>query len=84
MCIDSIVNIESFLRELYIFRASEEGGNITWIELYILYRISRNQKPLDIEPQEMGDKSKQVIPLDLQFKHFKKQVRCIVDRNGRG
>ena len=72
-----MVSIEKFLRDLYI-NANDVGFRpITWIELYILYRICGNDKPLQSKTATIGDRAKQVIPLDLQFRHFKNHVRCI-------
>ena len=53
--------------------------NITCLELYIMYRISCHLRPSDSKPQSIGDKAKQSIPFNLQFNHFKKQTRRIVD-----
>ena len=72
--------IEKFLESLYLCEQDETGRCITWIELYILYRISGNDKPLSPKPTTIGDKAMQVIPLDLQFRHFKNNVRLICDR----
>ena len=56
------------------------GRCLTWIELYILFRISGNDKPLSTKPRTIGDKARQAVSLDLQFKHFKNNVRCICER----
>ena len=74
-----IHHIENFLRGLYICESSTETRCITWIELYILYRICGNDKPLAAQTNSIGDRAKQAIPLDLQFKHFKNHVRIVSD-----
>ena len=53
---------------------------ITCLELYILYRITWNSKPVDEMLLSHGDKSRPVISLDLQLGHFKRHVRSIVER----
>ena len=77
---ETIVNVEDFLKTLCICEAKlEVVRGITWIELYVLYRISGNAKPLNEKPCE-GKKFRQAVPLDMQVKHFKTQVRRIADR----
>ena len=75
-----IIRIEDFFKTLRISDAGIEERSITWLELYILYRISGHPRPLDSKPQSIGDRAKPSIPLDLQFNHFKKQTRRIADR----
>ena len=60
-----ILKIEKFLKFIYICEQSAGVRCITWIELYILYRICGNDKPLSTTPHTIGDEAKQVIPLDL-------------------
>ena len=76
-CVESI---DRFLRELHVCEVAKCSRGITWLELYILFRITGNGKPLDETPISPGDKSKQAIPLDKQLGHFKKQARRIVER----
>jgi len=73
----SILLIDKFLRSLYVGEADvKEDRYITWLELYILYRITGNGKPVS-DISLVGDKVKQSVPLDVQLRHFKTQVRCI-------
>ena len=60
-----IIRIEDFFKTLRISDAGIEERSITWLELYILYRISGHPRPLDSKPQSIGDRAKQSIPLDL-------------------
>ena len=77
---ESIIKVEDFLKTLFIRGSELEVVRpITWIELYVLYRITGNAKPLNEKPGN-GEKFRQAVPLDLQVKHFKTQVRRIADR----
>ena len=75
-----IAAIEVFLKNLHIAEVSLGERGITWIELYVLFRLSGNPKPLDPTPQAMSDKAMQAIPLNFQLNHFKNQARRIADR----
>ena len=72
--------IEAFLKMIHIAHAEQSVRAITWIELYILYRISGNPQPLEPKASTVGDRAKQAISLDLQLRHFKNQVRKIAER----
>jgi hypothetical protein len=78
-CLQStcMLTVEKFLKEIYINVNNQECRCITWIELYVLYRICGNDKPLEAKTCTIGDRAKQLISLDLQFRHFKNLVRCI-------
>jgi ribonuclease HI len=71
-----IKNIQDFMQQLDIVKIGEGQRGITWIELYILYRIYEYEKPLS-DPK---GKAAARTPIDRQFDYFKTLFRKVAER----
>jgi len=69
-------SIQTFLSQLQIVEASTTIRGITWLELYILYRIRGGVKPIP-DPQNVAANRATV---DKQLRAFKRTLRGIIDR----
>ena len=67
---------EQFLRELVVAPMGQEGRGATWIELYILYRMSGHAKPR----ADDADTAKTRSPVDQQLLAFKRELRRVIQR----
>ena len=69
-------NIEHFLANITIKECEGNDRGITWIEMYILYRIRGNPAPYDYNER----KAKNMKTASQQIKEFTRQVRAAVAR----
>ena len=69
-------NIEHFLANLSIKECEGNERGITWIEMYILYRIRGNPAPYEHNER----KAKSMKTACQQIKEFTRQVRAAVSR----
>ena len=69
-------HIWDFLNGLTIHKPSTQYEASTWLELYILYRIKGNPKPIEDSP----NKARARATVQKQLNCFKRTVRGIVDR----
>ena len=69
-------NIEHFLANIAIKECEGNDRGITWIEMYILYRIRGNPAPYDYNER----KAKNMKTASQQIKEFTRQVRAAVAR----
>ena len=69
-------HLHSFLENIKIQKIENGSRAITWLELYILYRIRGYKKPID-DPR---DASHTRATLDKQMNTFKNKLRAVVSR----
>ena len=70
-------NVEKFISWLQVVDTKEDSTrNVTWIELYILYRLRGYHKPLG-DPERPGLKR---ATLDTQLREFKRNFRTVATK----
>ena len=68
---------EEILSNLWIKDCKDGSRPITWLELYMTYRLRGYHKPIDDPPSAARNKA----TLDKQLKGFKKLVRAVADKD---
>jgi len=71
-----VVEVESFLANLSIQPASQDLRGITWLELYVLYRIRGGVKIIPDPPNPALPRGS----ADKQIRAFRRSVRSVVER----
>jgi len=72
-----IQHIESFISGLQVEPDGDDNGRmITWLELYILYRLRGGVKPIPDDAHEAVSKA----TADKQLRAFKRKLRAVVER----
>ena len=72
----SAMHIHSFIENLSVKKSVENNRPITWLELFILYRLRGYKKPID-DPKDISHVR---ATMDKQMNTFKTKVRAIVSR----
>ena len=72
----SAIHIHSFIENLSVRESDENNKPITWLELFILYRLRGYKKPID-DPKDISHVR---ATMDKQMNTFKTKVRAIVSR----
>ena len=71
-----LVQSQCFLSNLWVEEASDHNRPITWLELYMIFRIRGYHKPL--ENPSNGALTR--ATLDKQLRQFKRNIRQVVDK----
>ena len=65
-----------FLKDLKAQQAKDQQGAITWIEMYIMYRLSGYAKPIADNP----NKARSRATVSMQLNKFKACIRGVIGK----
>ena len=66
----------SFLKELKVQHTNDQHRAVTWMELYIMYRLKGHVKPIKDNP----NKARSRATVSMQLNNFKACIRGIIKR----
>ena len=69
--------VEKYLSNLWIKDIGQDTRPITWLELYMTYRLRGYHQPLSVDANAARTKP----TLDKQLKEFKKMVKAVIDKD---
>ena len=69
-------SIETFLSQLQVVEATTAMRGITWLELYVLYRVRGGAKPIPDPTSAAAARA----TVDKQLRAFKQTLRGVIDR----